>query len=159
MAHNVKELSKAGLAYQSGVDVGALTVASRYKPFRFTLAGTVWVQNATTKHNLGCLGIAGTVVRAYYSGKTVVAGGTLTGGVVAYDASANAEVVITDTFNPESATAREGFALTIATTNVALAADDTIEFHAVASDSAVTDVTEGVLVLVVDPAEDSQPTR
>lgn len=159
MAHNVKEFSKAGLPYHAGVDVGALTRAARYQVHRFPIVGTAWVQNATTKHNLGALGIAGTIVSAKFSGKTVVAGGTLTGQVVAYDASANAEVVITDAIDPETATAREGLALTLATTNVALAADDTIEFHAVADNSAVTDITEGVLTLVVDPSEDAQPIR
>ena len=159
MAHNVTKFSDRGLPYGSGVDLDALTLSARYTVFRFPIVGTAYVQNATTKHNLGCVGVAGTVRGAYWSGKTVVAGGTLTGQLVAYDASGNAEVALTDTFNPESATAREGFALTLVTTNVALAADDTFEFHAVASDSAVTDITEGVLTVIFEPSEASQPTR
>lgn len=159
MAHNVKEFSKVGLPYQAGVDVGALTLAARYNVMRFPLVGTVWTQNTTTKHSLGCIGVAGTIRAAYYSAKTVLSAGAATGGLVAYDASGNAEVVITDTFNPESATAREGYALTLATTNVALAADDTLEFHAIADNNAVTDVTEGVVTVVFEPSEDAQPTR
>lgn len=159
MAHNVKEFSKFGLPRQAGVDLAALTVSARYQVHRFPIVGTAWVQNATTKHSLGCIGVAGTVRGAYFSGKTVVSGGTLTGQVVAYDASANAEVVITDAFDPETATAREGFPLVLATTNVALAADDTLEFHAVASDASVTDITEGVLTVIFEPSEASQPTR
>ena len=159
MAHNVTKFSDRGLPYGSGVDLDALTLSARYTVFRFPIVGTAYVQNATTKHNLGCVGVAGTVRGAYWSGKTVVAGGTLTGQLVAYDASGNAEVALTDTFNPESATAREGLALTLATSNVALAADDTVEFHAVASDSAVTDITEGVLTVIFEPSEASQPTR
>ncbi len=159
MAHNVTKFSDRGLPYGSGVDLDALTLSARYTVFRFPIVGTAYVQNATTKHNLGCVGVAGTVRGAYWSGKTVVAGGTLTGQLVAYDASGNAEVALTDTFNPESATAREGFALTLATTNVALAADDTIELHCVADDNAVTDITEGVLTVIFEPSEASQPTR
>lgn len=159
MAFNVKEFSKFGLPRQAGVDLAALTVSARYQVHRFPIVGTAWVQNATTKHNLGTIGVAGTVRGAYFSGKTVVSGGTLTAQVVAYDASANAEVVITDAIDPEAATAREGLALVLAGTNVALAANDTLEFHAVASDASVTDITEGVLTVIFEPSEASQPTR
>ena len=169
MAWNVTKLSDRGLQYQSGVDVGALTdVARRERDVRrvviTTAAGqkqtAVFTQNATVKHNLGPVGIAGTLKAAYISFEQLPAGGTLSVGLVAYDASGNAEIVLTDTANPEDDTVREGTALVLATTNVALAADDTIELHCVADDNAVGTAAQGVTVtLIWEPAESSTPTR
>lgn len=116
-----------------------------------------FTQNATNKHNRGPLGVPAKLIAAYASAKTVPAGGTLSIQVVAYDASANGEVALTETLNPEAAgiTVREGAALTLAATNVALAADDTIEIHCVASDNAVTQQqVDGTVTLVFFPTED-----
>lgn len=169
MAWNVTKFSDRGLPYQSGVDVGALTdVARRERDVRrvviTTAAGqkqtAVFTQNSTVKHNLGPVGIAGTLKAAYISFETLPAGGTLSVGLVAYDASGNAEVVLTDTANPEDDTVREGTALVLATTNVALAADDTVELHCVADNNAVSQDAQGVTVtLIWEPAESSTPTR
>lgn len=169
MAWNVTKFSDRGLQYQSGVDVGALTdVARRERDVRrvviTTAAGqkqtAVFTQNATVKHNLGPVGIAGTLKAAFISFEQLPAGGTLSVGLVAYDKSGTAEVILTDTANPEDDTIRTGASLVIAATNVALAADDTVELHCVASDDAVGTPAQGVTVtLVWEPSEASAPTR
>lgn len=169
MAWNVTKLSDRGLQYQSGVDVGALTdVARRERDVRrvviTTAAGqkqtAIFTQNSTVKHNLGPVGIAGTLKAAYISLETLPAGGTLSWKLVAYDASGNAEIVLTTTVNPESATVRESQAFTLDTTNVELAADDTLELHCTASNDAVSQDAQGVTVTCIwEPAESSTPTR
>lgn len=150
---NLTKFSERGLNKGARVDIGALSDRASYKVtnHRIVLGATeadtaYFTQNETNKHSLGPLGFIGTLVSAHVSSSAVPAGGTLSWGLVAYDASANGEVVLTDTANPESITAREAQALVLATTNVALAADDTVELHCVASNDAVS--TDGAQVCV-----------
>ncbi len=168
MADKVK-FSRNGLAYGAAVDVDALSdrasqVADHRRVIIATAAGqkqtAVFTQNATVKHNLGPIGRYATLAAAYVSCETLVAGGALTVGLVAYDASANAEVVLTATLNPEAFTVREGAACTLAATNVALDPDDTLELHCVADNVAVTQDAQGVSVTCLwDPTEATVPTR
>lgn len=156
---NKAAFSDKGLPYGAAVDVDALSDVARRRALHLTVQGSAWVQNATTKHNLGTLGMAGIVRGAYLSQGVLVSAGTASGRLVAYNASANAEVNLTDTVNPEAATAREGQAFTLATTNVALAADDTLEFHAIADNNAVSGGTGVTLTVIFEPTETTPPTR
>lgn len=157
MANKVP-FSTHGLAPSACIDVDSLSSRARLIQIRVQLPDSTWDLNTTNKHNIGSVGIPGTVRSAYLSQATLVAGGTLTGKIVAWDASANAEVDLTATVNPEAATAREGQALTLAATNFELAADDTLEFHATADNNAVTDGTDVVIVINFEPAEEATPT-
>lgn len=170
MATDRRGFSKVGLPRSSAVDVDALSVRARSRAVSFpvtyaTAAGNTnaayFVINATKKHRLGAVGIPGTLTAAYVSVDTVPAGGTLGWQIVAYDASANAEIVLTDTStNPETITAREAQAQVLATTNVALAADDTLEIHCIADNNAVSQDAVGLSVtLVFENTETNPPTR
>lgn len=161
--------SKRGLPYEGVVDIDALSLRARYRVERVPVViasasgqtqTAVFTQNATVKHNLGPVGIPSTLRGAYLSQGTLAAGGTLSCHLVAYDASANAEIVLTETINPEAATAREGLGFAIATTNVALAADDTIELHCTASDDTVTQDGKSLRVtLIWETTEETSPQR
>lgn len=161
--------STHGLAPGAVVDVGSLSDrAKRYVESRrvviTTTAGqkqtAVFTQNATVKHNLGPVGQPAILRDAYVSAEQAPAGGTLTWHLVAYDASGNAEVVLTETANPEAVTVREAQQLVIAATNIALAADDTVELHCTASDDSVGTAAQGVSVtLVWEAIETDPPTR
>lgn len=109
----------------------------------------VFTQNATVKHNLGPVGLYGTLMAAYISCEQAPAGGTLSVALVAYDKSGTAEVTLTSTVNPEALTVRAGTAFTLATTNVALDPDDTIELHCVADNNAIGTPAQGVSVTLV----------
>lgn len=169
MAVTKTGLSVRGLNHESAVDVAALsTVASYIGPdvrrvVITTAAGqtatAVFTQNATVKHNLGPVGIDATLAQAVISCTQVPAGGTLSVRLVAYDASGNAEVILTDTLDPEALTVREGSAFTLATTNVALAKEDTLELHCVASDDAIGTPAQGVQVACVWVPTESAVTR
>jgi len=168
MSRNKVGLSSRGLPFGAIVDVDALSIRSKYRVERVPVvissaagrtATAVFTQNATVKHSLGAVGIPAILRAAYLTQTTLSAGGTLSCQLVAYDASANGEVVLTTTINPESATVREGQAFTLDTTNVALAADDTVELHCVASDATVTqDMKGGVVTLVWENIETDPPT-
>jgi hypothetical protein len=145
--------STHGLAPSAIVDVDSLSARARLIQIRVQLPDSTWDINT-----IGSVGIPGTVRSAYLSQATLVAGGTLSGKVVAYDASATAEVDLTDGVNPEAGTARVGQALTLAATNAEIAADDTLEFHATADNNAVTDGTDVVIVINFEPAEEATPT-
>lgn len=109
----------------------------------------VYIINSTVKHNLGPVGIYGRLLRAYISHETLPAGGTLSAKLVAYDASGNAEVVLTTTIDPEAGTVREAQAFALDTTNVALDPDDTLELHCAASNNAVSQDAQGVSVALI----------
>lgn len=160
MAETKAPFSRYGLARGAAVDVEALSLKARYQVRTFRIAGTVFTASTTTKHSLGPVGVAGTVRAAYLSTRIVPAGGTLTAGLVAYDASGNAEIVLTDTTDPETLTAREARALTLASTNVALAAEDTLELHAIAGSGAISpDATDMHVTVLFEVTEADPPTR
>lgn len=153
MASKTK-FSERGIPLYTRVDVDSLSPAARYKVL--VLPVGAFTQNTTTKFSRGPLGFVGTLVSASVSFRTLPAGGALTLTVVAYDASANAEIVLCDAFDPEVGTVREASALTLASTNVELAAADTIELHSAADNNAVgTAAVDGYVTLVFDPTEDS----
>jgi hypothetical protein len=168
---NLAKFSEHGLnKMYRRVDIDALSDrAKRWTETRrvviTTAAGqkqtAVFVINTTTKHNLGPVGQVATLKAAYISAETAPAGGTLDWQLVAYDASANAEVILTDTStDPETITVREAQAQVLATTNVELAADDTVELHCIASNNAVTQDAQGVSVtLVWQPTEETTLTE
>lgn len=150
--------SKYGLNPESAIDLAALSNKAKYitvsRPVIISSAAgatatAVFTQNATVKHALGPVGIAGTVVAAYMSQGTLAAGGTLSAALYAYDASANAEIALTSGLNPEAATVRESQTFTLAGTNTELAADDTFELHCTASDDAVSQDAKSVWVTIV----------
>lgn len=114
------------------------------------VTGGTFTQNATTLDGAAfTMPFAGILRAAYLAASTKPAGGTLTSTVTAYDASGNAAVVLCDAFDPETLTDREGAALTIAETNVELAAGDTIQLVNTASDDAVTAQAVGLAVTLV----------
>jgi len=166
---NLSKFSEKGLNKGARVDVGALSDRAGYKveSRRVVIATAsgqkqtaVFTQNSTVKHNLGPVGVPSTLAAAYVSCETLAAGGTLTWKVVAYDASGDTEIVLTDTLNPEAATVREAAEFTIATTNVALDGLDTVELHCAASDDTVTQDAQGVSVtLVWTPTEETTLTE
>lgn len=167
---NKAAYSRYGKAPTVAIDVAALSDRARQRvvniPLYYsTAAGSehaaYFVINTTKKHALGPVGVPGILRAAYISSSAVPAGGTLDWQIVAYDASANAEILLTDTStNPESITAREAQAQVLATTNVALAADDTLELHCIASNATVTQDAVGLVVtLVFENTETTPPTQ
>jgi hypothetical protein len=137
---------------QLKADVSALSLHARQKNVRG--ASGAFTQNSTVKTQLGPLGFAGTLKSGYFSFTQLPAGGALSIKIVAYDRSADAEIVLTDAADPETGTVREGKALVLATTNVALDADDTIEVHTIADNNAVgTAAAGGFVSLMFDPVE------
>jgi hypothetical protein len=148
------KFSERGLNRETRVDVNALSPKARNKVLVLPIGA--WTQNTTTKFSRGPLGFAGTLISASMSFRTLPAGGALTLTVVAYDASANAEIVLCDAIDPETGTVREAKALVLASTNVELAADDTIELHSAADNNAVgTAAVDGYVTLVFKPSEDT----
>jgi hypothetical protein len=137
------------------IDMLALSpVARRQTVLRVPIGD--FTQSTTNKWSRGALGFAGTLIAAYLSAKTAPVGGVLSTRVVAYDASANAEINLTNTVDPEAVTVREGTAMVLATTNVELAADDTIEIHNIADGSAVSQQqVDGYVTLVFERKEDT----
>lgn len=154
MARNQAPFSRHGLHPHTRVDVGALSPQARR--FARVIAGGNFTQDSTVKTQGGPLGIRAKLVAAYVSYATVPAGGTLAVQLVAYDASANAEVLLTEALDPEGLTAREGAAFTLAATNPAvLEPDDTLEVHQIASDDTVSQQQAGgFVVAVLEPVED-----
>jgi hypothetical protein len=162
------KFSEHGLNSENAVDVSALSIIARDRldTRRVVIATAsgqkqtaVFTQNATVKHTLGPVGIPGTLRTAHISFETKPAGGTLTVFLVAYDASANAEIVLTDALDPETAVDREGLAFVLAATNVELAADDTLELHTTASNDAIGTAALGVSVATVWTPTEATVTR
>lgn len=139
---------------ETRVDVASASPVLRRKNVRG--ASGAFTQNSTVKTSLGPLGFPGILEAGYFSFTTLPAGGTLQIKIVAYDRSADAEIVLTDPIDPETGTVREGKAFVLAATNVALDADDTIEVHQIADNNAVgTPAAGGFVSLVFKPTEDT----
>lgn len=137
------------------VDIASMSPVARRQLVRTVTTGD-FTQNTTTKYSRGPVGVPATLKAAYVSFRTLPAGGTLSLTIVAYDSSANAEIVLSEALNPEAATAREGMAFTLAATNVAIAADDVIEIHNAADNNAVgTQQVDGYVTMVFEPTEDT----
>ena len=139
------KFSESNLPANTLVDLASLSTRARLQ--QVTIGGLTYTQNATTYAATSyTLPFPGILVAASISAQVVPAGGTLAAIVAAYDESDNAEIILCDSFNPESLTAREGAALTVATTNVALAAGDTITIRGTADNNAVTTQAQGLSV-------------
>lgn len=154
------KFSERGLNRDTKVDVGALSIRARRQLIHLRPGPrtTPFTASATVKHNFGAIGVAGTVKAAYISAGVLPNIATsATVALVAYDKSGNAEINLTDTFDVEDTTttlvAREAAAMTLATTNVELAADDTFEVHAVAGGAITTNATDLCVTVVFEPAE------
>lgn len=149
-----KASERGALPPDTVVDVNGASNRLRRKNVRG--AGGVFTQNSTVKTSLGPLGFAGILEEGYFSFTTLPAGGTLGQRIVAYDRSADAEIILTEIADPETGTAREGKAYVLAATNVALDADDTIEIHQIADNNAVgTPAAGGFSSLMFKPTEET----
>jgi hypothetical protein len=144
------------------MDTAVASPVLRRKVFRFSPGPrtTPFTASATVKHNFGAIGYAGIVKAVYLSiGVLPNIATSATARLVAYDTSANAEINLTDTFDVEDSTttlvAREAAAMTLAGTNVALAADDTFEVHLVAGGAVTANATDVSVVVVFEATEDT----
>lgn len=154
--------SETGWNPNRRLDVAAASPVVRRKVLKLHAGPrtTPFTASATVKHNFGALGYAGTVKAAYISTAVLPNIATsATARLVAYDASANAEINITEAFDMEDSTttlvAREAAAMTLAATNVALAADDTLELHLIAGGAVTANGTDVVCVVIFEPTEDT----
>jgi hypothetical protein len=154
------KFSERGLNRNSKVDVGALSIRARRQLFHLRPGPrtTPFTASSTVKHNFGAIGVPGTVKAVYVStGVLPNIATSATARLVAYDTSGNAEINLTDTFDVEDTTtalvAREAAAMTLATTNVELAADDTFEVHLVAGGAVTTNATDLCVTVVFEPSE------
>lgn len=169
MAHNVKEFSKYGLNYQSGVDVGALTTRARMAPSVVPLpigtaaggnATAIIVTNTTTDHPLGPVGVPCRLVAASYSADRVPSLGAGSVALVAATTDGTTKTILTDALDPEALTVNVGQPWTMATTNRDLAATDVLFFRCVADNNAIaTDLRNVKIALTFEVIEASQPTR
>jgi hypothetical protein len=157
MANKAKASERA---WNNGLrlDMAAASPRLRRKILRIPVGA--FTASSTVKHSAGAFGYPGTIKAAYLSCKTLPNIATsATVRLVAYDASANAEVNITEAFDVEDTTtalvAREAAAMTLAATNTAFDADDTIEVHVIAGGAITTNIADGHVVLVFDATEDT----
>lgn len=154
--------SETGWNPNRRLDVAAASPVLRRKVLRLTPGPrtTPFTASSTVKHNFGAIGYAGTVKAAYIStGVLPNIATSATVRLVAYDASGNAEINLSEAFDVEDTTtalvAREAAAMTLAATNVALAADDTFEVHAVAGGAITANATDLCVVVIFEPTEDT----
>lgn len=139
------------LGYAGVVDVPALSLAARRHTIRIPLPALV--QNATTNHSLGPIGMLGTIVGAFISYRIppVIAGGTAT-YQIGRRVSGGSQTLFTTSANLLALVAN-----TVATppglTTTDVNPTDLIEFQAVVSNNAVTQGTDGFLTLVFDPTD------
>lgn len=169
MAYNVKEFSKAGLPYQAGVDVDALTTRARMSPTVVpvpigTAAGgtaTAYIViNTTTDHPVGPVGVPCRLVAASYSADRVPSIGTGSVQLVAATTDGTTKTVLTDGLDPEALTVNVGTPFVIASTNRDLAATDVLFFRCVADNNTITtDLRNVKLSLVYEVIESATPTR
>lgn len=137
------------------IDTLALSPVARRQATRVIPLGD-FTQSTTTKYSRGPVGFAGTLKAAYLACRTAPIGGVLSLTLKAYSVSGAAEITLCNSFDPETLVARTGVALTLATTNVALAAADTIEAHETADGSAVSQqIVDGYIILVFEKTEDT----
>lgn len=164
---NLTKFSERGLNPGALIDLAALSDRSRYKmvgpiPVRIATASgaaatAYFIQDASTDHPLGVLGLPGTLAVAHVVTGQLPAGGTLAWQIVA---DATDKTVLTDTANPEAATVGVGQALTLAATNVALTATQQLYLRCTADDNAVaTDAQDVLVTLWVDVTEETTLTE
>lgn len=156
------KFSERGLNRDTKVDVGAASIRLRRQLIHLRPGPrtTPFTASATVKHNFGAVGVPGTVKAAYISTGVIPNIATsATAQLVVRDTSGDADINITDTFDVEDTTttlvAREAAAMTLATTNVEVAADDTFEVWLVAGGAVTTNATDLCVTVVFEPAEQS----
>jgi hypothetical protein len=162
MAEYKSRFSQYGLGNGRRVDIAALSPRARRRLIHLRPGPrtTPFTASATVKHNFGAIGMPGIVRAAYLSiGVLPNIATSATARLVAYDKSGNAEVNLTDTFDVEDTTttlvAREAAAMALATTNVALDADDTFEVHLVAGGAITANATDLCVTIVFEPTEET----
>jgi hypothetical protein len=156
----LNKISRRGIARNVVVDTRALS--DRANTFQVRIPVGAFTQNDTIEAYGGALGVPAKLVRADVGWLVKPAGGTLELQIIAYDSSANAAIVLAEDFNPEDAGVvnRESTTITLAATNVALAAEDTLEVHVIASNDAVSAAgTSGVVVLTFRKLDEATAER
>lgn len=152
---NYSKASERGyVGTHSRMDTAAASQQLRRRVERLPLGA--YTQNTTTPYSRGPVGQRVKVIGAWLSHRTLPAGGALTVKLSVYDASANAQVDITETLDGEAGTVREGAAFTLAATNpTVLEADDTWEIVQAADNNAVgTAQVDGYISVLIEPVED-----
>ena len=135
----------------SKLDAGGLTDTAGVKRVQIQLGA--FTQNSTVNVYGGALGFRGVLIGAYIAFQTVPVGGTLAVNVTLQNSGAD---VVIATGNPEAATAKDGYALTLDATlkGTVHAATDSILIGTVASDSTVSTASVGgVITLLFVPLE------
>lgn len=144
---NKSRFSLFGLPLESRVDTASLSPKARYKLMHRTISFSL---TAATSHNLGTFGIAGTVVAAYVSNRTV---GTYTTATLKLR-NATQSLDITSTLDPATvATGGATSAFTLAASQPSNAATDNLVL--VAAGTFTAQPVEMQVVVVVDPTEDT----
>lgn len=156
------KFSERGLNRDTKVDVQAASIRLRRQIFHLRPGPrtTPFTASSTVRHNFGAIGVPGTVKAAYVSSGVLPNIGTsATVALAVRDKSGDADIAITDAFDVEDSTttlvAREAAAMTLATTNVAVEADDTFEVVCVAGGAVTTNATDLCVTVVFEPAEQS----
>jgi hypothetical protein len=135
----------------SKLDAGGLTDTAGCK--RITIACPAFTQNQTVVGYGGALGFRAVLIGAYFVADTLPAGGTLAVNVIMRNSGADLTMA---TGNPEAATAKDGFALTLDATNKGTvhAATDSIIIDTVSDNNTVgTAHVGGVVTLLFAPLE------
>lgn len=133
------------------VDVAALSLAARRHTVRIPLPALV--QNATTNHGLGPVGMLGTIVDAYIYYRTVP---TVAGGSATYRLGVRTAAGVQTLFSASAnllALTNAVAAQVALTSTPDVAATDAYEFQAVVSNNAPVQGVDGFLVLVIDPTD------
>lgn len=150
MAENKVKVSDRLLPRGAINDIASLSLNARYKIVQCDLFGLTLTNGAS--HNLGVFGIAGTVVAAFASNRTV---GTYTAATIKLRNNTQS-ADITATLNPATvATGGAGTAFTLASPSPANAATDSLVL--VAAGTFTAQPVEMVITIIIDPAEASNP--
>lgn len=150
MGQNKTPFSTLGLHPNAIVDIASLSLNARYNVYVYDLVGLTLTNGVS--HNLGIAGIAGTVVAAWASNRTV---GTYTGATLKLKNNTQA-LDITATLDPSTvATGGAAKAFTLAASVPTNASTDQIVL--VAAGTFTVQPVEMVLTVVVDPAEAATP--
>lgn len=147
MASNKSKFSERQLGLESRVDCGALSPKARYKLIHRTVSFSL---ANSTSHNLGAFGIAGTVVGAYASNRTV---GSYTTATIKLRNNTQS-LDITSTLDPSTvATGGASSSFTLSASQPSNTATDQLVL--VAAGTFTSQPVEMQIVILIDPTEDS----
>ena len=150
MAENKVKVSDRLLPRGAINDIASLSLNARYKVLQYDLVGITLTNGVS--HNLGAMGIAGSVVAAYASNRTV---GTYTSATLKLR-NITQSLDITATLDPSTvSTGSVPKAFSVVASPPANAASDGIVL--VASGTFTAQPVEMVITVVYDPAEASNP--